>query len=184
MSNLILREEKGSPLTHNELDQNLINLLLPAGVITSFGGINIPEGWLKCDGSLISRTEYTRLFNAIGELYGSGDGTTTFQLPDLRGEFIRGFDDGRGIDVDRELGTSQGDTIRNITGSIFGSRLAYSTWGGSGSLRWGSYVNQHRPRDATSASVPREINFDASRIVPTSNENRPRNISLNYIIKY
>ena len=44
MSNLILREEKGSPLTHNELDQNLINLLLPAGVITSFGGINIPEG--------------------------------------------------------------------------------------------------------------------------------------------
>ena len=47
MSDLILREENGSPLTHQEMDNNLINLLLPAGVITSFGGINIPDGWRK-----------------------------------------------------------------------------------------------------------------------------------------
>ena len=169
MSNLILREEKGSPLTHTELDQNLINLLLPAGVITSFGGINIPEGWLKCDGSLISRTEYTRLFNAIGELYGSGDGSTTFQLPDLRGEFIRGFDDGRGIDVLREVGSFQEDMFKshnhrpNSGGGDFISTVGTS----QGNVATGSYFRFNSRTENTGGT-----------------ETRPRNVALHYIIKF
>jgi microcystin-dependent protein len=66
-----------------------------------------PFGWLKCDGAVISRTQYPALFDAIGIRYGAGNGSTTFGLPDLRGEFVRGWDDGRGVDVDRVLGSSQ-----------------------------------------------------------------------------
>ena len=179
MSNLILREEKGSPLTHNELDQNLINLLLPAGVITSFGGINIPEGWLKCDGSLILRTEYIRLFNAIGELYGSGDGTTTFKLPDLRGEFIRGFDDGRGVDDDREMGSWQNHQFQNHNHSVSWNNHSYyraqsspsGQTAGTGSGGWHRFTSL-----GISVGNPNSGN--------RGDETRSRNIALHYIIKY
>lgn len=64
----------------------------PAGVINTFAGdsTKVPKGWLLCDGSAVSRTEYPRLFEAIGTLYGAGDGETTFNLPDLRGKFLLG----------------------------------------------------------------------------------------------
>lgn len=62
----------------------------PAGTIISYGGTNAPEGYLKCEGQAVSRTEYSKLFDAIGTIYGSGDGNTTFNVPDLRGEFLRG----------------------------------------------------------------------------------------------
>jgi microcystin-dependent protein len=70
-----------------------------------------PAGWLKANGVAISRTTYAALFGALGTLYGAGDGSTTFNLPDLRGEFIRGFDDGRGVDPARSLGTKQKGTL-------------------------------------------------------------------------
>ena len=72
-----------------------------------------PTGWLKADGDAVSRTTYAALFAAIGTTFGAGDGSTTFNLPDLRGEFIRGWDDGRGIDSGRELGSSQGQLIES-----------------------------------------------------------------------
>lgn len=64
----------------------------PAGVISPFAGAseNVPEGWLLCDGSEVSRTQYAKLFKTIGTLYGEGDGNTTFNLPDLRGRFVLG----------------------------------------------------------------------------------------------
>ena len=83
-----------------------------------FAGQTAPVGWLKANGAAVSRTAYAALFAAIGTTYGAGDGSTTFNLPDLRGEFMRGWDDGRGIDHGRVLGSAQGDAIRNITGSI------------------------------------------------------------------
>lgn len=67
-----------------------------------------PTGWLKANGDAVSRTTYAALFAAIGTTYGEGDGSTTFNLPDLRGEFIRGLDDGRGADPGRSIGSSQG----------------------------------------------------------------------------
>lgn len=65
------------------------------------------QGWLKCNGALVSRAQYAALFAAIGTRFGAGDGSTTFGLPDLRGEFIRGWDDERGVDSGRVLGTAQ-----------------------------------------------------------------------------
>lgn len=62
----------------------------PLGIINAFGGTTAPEGWLLCQGQAISRTEYADLFAVIGTNFGSGDGSTTFNLPDLRGEFLRG----------------------------------------------------------------------------------------------
>lgn len=74
-----------------------------------------PTFSLKANGAAISRTAYSALFAAIGTTYGAGDGFTTFNLPDLRGEFVRGWDDGRGIDAGRVLGTAQGDLFRSHT---------------------------------------------------------------------
>ncbi|MCS5748470.1 tail fiber protein [Klebsiella quasipneumoniae subsp. quasipneumoniae] len=70
-----------------------------------------PTGWLKADGDAVSRTTYAALFAAIGTTFGAGDGSTTFNLPDLRGEFIRGWDDGRGVDASRTFGSAQKGTI-------------------------------------------------------------------------
>jgi microcystin-dependent protein len=62
----------------------------PAGVMTAFGGASPPSGWLLCDGSAVSRSTYAALFAAIGTTYGVGDGSTTFNLPELRQKFLRG----------------------------------------------------------------------------------------------
>ena len=69
-----------------------------------------PAGWIAADGSAISRTTYALLFSKIGTLFGAGNGTTTFNLPDLRGEFVRGWDNGRGVDSGRTLGSAQAAT--------------------------------------------------------------------------
>lgn len=66
-----------------------------------------PAGYIKANGAVISRTAYAWLFGRIGITFGAGDGITTFSLPDLRGEFLRGLDDGRGVDAGRVIGTGQ-----------------------------------------------------------------------------
>ena len=78
-----------------------------AGTIAYLGMNSAPSGWLKANGAAVSRTTYAALFTAIGTTYGVGDGSTTFNLPDLRGEFPRGWDDGRGVDSSRAIGTEQ-----------------------------------------------------------------------------
>lgn len=83
--------------------------LTPAGTVIYTARSTAPTGYLKANGAAVSRTTYATLFSAIGTTYGGGDGSTTFNLPDLRGEFVRGLDDGRGIDTSRTLGSSQGD---------------------------------------------------------------------------
>jgi len=72
------------------------NAVDPPGVIKSYAGTVIPAGYLTCDGTAVSRTTYARLFAAIGTTYGSGDGSTTFNLPDLRGRAIAAVDAGSG----------------------------------------------------------------------------------------
>jgi microcystin-dependent protein len=86
--------------------------LTPAGTVGYFPANTAPTGWLKANGALVSRTTYAALFAVIGTTYGAGDGSTTFALPDLRGEFVRGWDDGRGVDAARGLGTAQADVIK------------------------------------------------------------------------
>ena len=73
-----------------------------------FAGGVAPAGWLKANGVAVSRSTYSDLFGVIGTTYGVGDGSTTFGLPDLRAEFIRGWDDGRGADSGRAIGSWQG----------------------------------------------------------------------------
>lgn len=86
---------------------------IPAGTVSFFTKNTPPTGYLKCNGAAVSRTTYLNLFNTIGTTFGAGDGSTTFNLPDLRGEFIRGWDDGRGIDVSRVFGSWQIDELRS-----------------------------------------------------------------------
>lgn len=85
----------------------------PPGLVGAFARNSAPSGWLKANGALVSRTTYAALFAAIGTTFGVGDGSTTFGLPDLRGEFIRGWDDGRGIDSGRVFGTAQADELKS-----------------------------------------------------------------------
>lgn len=67
---------------------------VPSGTVVAYGAVDAPEGWLVCDGAAVSRTEYVELFDTIGTTFGVGDGSTTFNVPDLVGQFIRGADAG------------------------------------------------------------------------------------------
>ncbi len=77
------------------------------GAIKPWTKAAAPAGYLLCNGGAVSRSTYADLFAVVSTTYGSGDGSTTFNLPDLRGEFIRGFDNGKGTDSGRTFGSSQ-----------------------------------------------------------------------------
>ena len=81
------------------------------GTIIMWASEAPPTGYLECNGAAISRTQYHSLFQAIGVIWGAGDGSTTFNIPDFRGVFARGWDDGRGVDVGREFGSAQADNF-------------------------------------------------------------------------
>lgn len=95
-----------APLIHTHEDLNE-----PASKIAYFARQTPPDGWLECNGAEVSRTQYARLFAAIGTIFGAGDGSTTFKLPDLRGEFIRAWEHGKGVDFE-----SDGITPRKFGG--------------------------------------------------------------------
>jgi microcystin-dependent protein len=93
---------------------------IPAGSVQAFMGTAAPAGWLFCDGSAVSRTTYADLFAAMGSACGSGDGINTFNLPDLRGQFLRGVDGGAGRDPDTGARTAMasGGNAGDAVGSI------------------------------------------------------------------
>lgn len=138
---------------------------IPVGSIQPFAGekTNVPNRWLLCDGTAISRSTYPQLFSIVGETYGAGDGSTTFNLPDLRGEFIRGFDDGRGIDSGRTFGSNQLDEFKAHTHV----REKYGLVSASGSGRL----------------APQSTGTDRITESTGGSETRPRNVALNYIIR-
>lgn len=108
--------------------------VVPAGAVLFFAMASAPAGWLVCNGAAVSRSAYADLFAAIGILYGAGDGVTTFSLPDLRGEFVRGADGGRNVDTGRALGSAQGDSIKSHSHLIVTTTFA----GGGGGVPYGS----------------------------------------------
>ncbi|WP_323609833.1 phage tail protein [Pectobacterium versatile] len=142
-----------------------------------------PVGWLKCNGQTFDKNIYP----ILGQAYPSGI------LPDLRGEFIRGWDDGRGVDTERRLFSEQSDAIRNITGSLLYGHDADVTVPTKNSSSGAMYYDLNEKlydRDnyltltnntVTNSWYPAKL--DASRVVPTANENRPRNIAFNYIVR-
>lgn len=83
--------------------------MVPTGSTQMFAGTSAPRGWLIADGSAVSRTTYAALFAVIGTTYGAGNGSTTFNLPDMRGVVVRGVDRGRNLDPSRVQGSYQGD---------------------------------------------------------------------------
>ncbi|MEM4655271.1 MAG: phage tail protein [Thermosphaera sp.] len=89
--------------------------VLPVGMVSWFATSSAPTGWLKANGAAVSRSTYAALFGVIGTTFGAGDGSTTFNLPDLRGEFIRGWDNGRGVDSGRAFGSFQADDFKSHT---------------------------------------------------------------------
>ncbi|MGL6570122.1 phage tail-collar fiber domain-containing protein [Aeromonas caviae] len=87
--------------------------MAPPGLVAHFARNTAPAGWLKANGAAVSRIAYADLFAAIGTIFGAGDGFNTFNLPNLRGEFLRGWDDGRNADPGRVFGSAQADAIRS-----------------------------------------------------------------------
>ncbi|MEJ2972680.1 phage tail protein [Escherichia coli] len=151
---------------------------LPVGVPVPWPSATPPTGWLKCNGAPFSAEEYPELAKAY----------PTNKLPDLRGEFIRGWDDGRGVDAGRDLLSSQGDAIRNITGGFNirpGSSSALITFA-AGALKVASRVQSaYVTNTSATDKIAEGIDFDASAApgVVTASENRPRNIAFNYIVR-
>lgn len=185
---------------YSEVAYNAI--LFPAGMIVPFAGPveNIPYGWILCDGSAVSRAEYANLYNAIGVCWGTGDGSTTFNLPDLRGMFLRGVSGDSGNDEDAEsrivlndnggntgnnVGSYQSDAIRNITGTmspVRGNQFNPSVHTTNGVFEaTDTSTNGGKNTETRAAST---VTFDASRMVPVGSDNRPKNVYVNYIIKY
>ena len=149
-----------------------IPLMAPTGAVVAYASSTVPAGYLECNGAAISRTTYADLFNVIGTTFGAGDGSTTFNLPDLRGEFVRGFDNGRGVDSGRTFGSFQDeDFLRH------GHTLTDQTWakGNNGDSGDGNGSTSYYIADNTGSWITDATGGD---------ETRPRNIALMYIIKY
>jgi microcystin-dependent protein len=136
-----------------------------AGCVFAFGGTAPPSGYLECNGAEVSRTTYAALFANIGTNFGVGNGSTTFNLPDLRGEFIRGYDNGRGVDSGRAPGSAQSSQNLAHTHGFDGG-VAVAVAGSSLSLS-GTPVNAVITATQSSGG----------------SEARPRNIAMMYIIK-
>ncbi|MHA6577391.1 tail fiber protein [Pseudomonas yamanorum] len=151
---------------------------LPVGTSIQYAGPYVPTGFLKENGAEVSRTAYAKLFAAIGTFYGAGDGSTTFNLPDSRGEFIRGFDDGRGVDPQRTLGSLQLDSMQ---GHWHGPRPGTSLNGSPGNWNGvGGGSNATFNIGSTGDPVTNGVNG----VPRTSNETRPRNTTRLMCIKY
>ncbi|HBA3847410.1 tail fiber protein [Escherichia coli] len=149
---------------------------LPVGVPVPWPSATPPTGWLKCNGAVFSAEEYPELAKAY----------PTNKLPDLRGEFIRGWDDGRGVDSGRALLSAQGDAIRDISGKLLGLMTTAGSQMTADEWVTGAFnaVYEGGAGQTTSSPGSRyDVGFSAARVVPTAEENRPRNIAFNYIVR-
>lgn len=139
---------------------------MPPGVVSMHAANTAPTGWLECDGAAVSRTTYAALFTAIGTTWGSGDGSTTFNVPDLRGEFVRGWDHGKGTDTGRAFASAQADEFKSHVHAQRGA-------GPSGAN--------------TTAQYSTNLTATGDQLTNTAatggTETRPRNIALMFIIK-
>ena len=185
------------------LDASDLLGMVPSGAVLYFAGRTAPAGWLKANGAAVSRTAYAALFAAIGTTYGAGDGRSTFNLPDLRGEFLRGWDDGRGVDTGRVFGSAQAHALQSHQ---HGLSMAADA---AGDDLWFEQVPKSAfeiPRGKTAVAIRSTRNLiDTTTDVPAysaaynipnmatqpnltqadyvSGETRPRNVALLAIIK-
>lgn len=146
------------------------------GQVGFFAMATPPDGWLKADGTAVSRTTYANLFDAIGTTYGAGDGSTTFALPDLRGEFLRCVDDGKGVDAGRVLGSAQAAYVPPIPRDGWGTSGSAPGSMPIGRLVVGSSQNEY---GETLESIRA-----AGGNQTLTGDIRPRNVALLACIKY
>ena len=181
---------------------------VPSGAVFCIAVASVPSGYLECNGAAVSRTTFAALFAIIGTQYGSGNGSTTFNIPDLRGEFVRGYDHGRGADSGRNIASSQtGDTVShthaysNSSLTLSGGnhahpirRITLNNNNGSVNITLGSgqsynvgYANNDSALVAANNAVKDSGNISVTGTLPsinaTGSESRPRNIAMMYVIK-
>lgn len=157
-SHLILSPEKAAPWFYNP--NNPPPSDVPPGTILSYAGDVTPAGYLRSNFAEVGRITYSDLFGAIGTRYGPGDGVTTFNLPEVRGEFGRFWDDGRGVDLGRILGSWKPDELKSHYHAVR-SRNQYSLNGGShaGAPSVGSLVGSTTESFGGVETRPRSIAF-------------------------
>jgi hypothetical protein len=163
---------------------------VPAGTVIAFAGDagSAPSGYLLCDGREVNQSDYPDLFAAIGSLYGTASGGK-FKVPDFRGMFLRGAGEqtlnygsyGDIIHISSPIGIAQGTAIKNLTGELNGLDF-HGSMSASGIFGFDGAQNSRLVGAGSSWTSNYKLN--ASRVVPTSTENRPANYAVNYYIKY
>jgi microcystin-dependent protein len=159
------------------------------GQVSFFAFSSVPTGWIKANGAAISRTTYASLFAVISTTYGVGDGTTTFNVPDLRGEFLRCLDDGRSIDSARSIGTAQGQQNETHNHTITSAPH-------TGGFQYGAApiaISRGYPSGIGSGPYSHIVSSSGDAVFSTGNlsvggsggtESRPRNVALLACIKF
>ena len=156
--------------------------LVPTGAVFYFGSPAAPTGYLECNGSLLSTTTYSALFGILGYTFG-GSGVT-FALPDLRGEFVRGYDDGRGVDPSRAFGSTQLDQEQ---GHLHNWAVTTSSSGGiyMGFASGGDNALYGNPGSSGAQQHTNGPVSDGTNGTPrVGSETRPVNVALLPCIKY
>lgn len=168
----------------------------PPGTIIAYAGMTVPVGWLPCDGQEVSREQYSKLFEAIGTAWGYGDQKQTFNVPDLRGFFLRGWAKGRLTDPDKDIrrsdrpGQSKGDSVGSVQDSAFEQhrhRFLIKThypFVPGGDFPALPQTNQKDENLFGNLDDKRVAEVMDASIGHTSQETRPLNVYVNYLIKY
>lgn len=153
-------------------------VVFPSGMVVPFAMSTAPTGWLICNGSAVSRTTYAALFAAIGTTWGIGDGTTTFNLPNMGGQFLRGWVSGQMVDSGRSFGSSQLDEFQGHYHNPLAGTGFYGFPSGPGVIQEGS-GNATVLNPTTGAPLT-----DGANGTPrTGTETRPVNLAMIYAIK-
>lgn len=166
----------------SHLSANVTGSFTPPGVVVAYAGVTAPTGWAMCDGSAVSRTEFASLFGAIGTSHGTGDGNTTFHLPDYRGRFLRGVDGGTARDPNAATRTAMapGGNSGASVGTVQGSAVGPHRHDLSIRPSAGSSTNYVAGAGATGTLANGDTSSTGYGI---GSETRPINAAVNYIIK-
>jgi hypothetical protein len=148
---------------------------IPTGTIMYTPSSSVPSGYLAVNGQSLSKSTYAGLYSVIGNTYGSTD--TTFKLPDLRGEFIRVWDNNRGVDIGRTLGSTQSGNIQSHSHPYVDTYFK-EHWGQDGQFSGAYGSNGGADNDNY------DSNYQRTTSATGGEETRPRNIALQAIIKY
>jgi microcystin-dependent protein len=164
--------------------KSYVDLGSPAGIIAPFAGTSAPSGWLACNGAAVSRTTYATLFAAIGTTWGAGDTTTTFNVPDLRGAFLRGSGTSS-LDPSspRSVGTFQAEAYLNHNHGVTdpGHNHSYTT--NSGTRNGDGSGSSYMINASTFSTGTSTTGLTVNTSTTGGTETRPDNYAVLYIIK-